>query len=71
MRAFIGVLAKLRALLRQRAVVYVVRGFAVLSGLLRNQENFVLSFYRPQGLKLRETLRDGPWSALVLERGRG
>jgi ribosomal protein L11 methyltransferase len=47
------------------------RGFAVLSGLLRNQENFVLSFYRTQGLNLRETLRDGYWSALVLERGRG
>jgi ribosomal protein L11 methyltransferase len=47
------------------------RGVAVLSGLLRNQENFVLSFYRVQGLKLREALRDGPWSALVLERGRG
>jgi len=47
------------------------RGIAVLSGLLRNQENFVLSFYRAQSLGLRETLRDGPWSALVLERGRG
>ena len=47
------------------------RGFAVLSGLLRNQENLVLSFYRALGLNLRETLRDGPWSALVLKRGRG
>jgi ribosomal protein L11 methyltransferase len=47
------------------------RGLAVLSGLLRNQENLVLSFYRAQGLRLRETLRDGPWSALVLERSRG
>jgi ribosomal protein L11 methyltransferase len=47
------------------------RGIAVLSGLLRNQENLVLSFYRAQGLTLRETLRDGPWSALVLERSRG
>jgi ribosomal protein L11 methyltransferase len=46
-------------------------GIAVLSGLLRNQENLVLSFYRAQGLKLRGALRDGPWSALVLERGRG
>jgi ribosomal protein L11 methyltransferase len=46
-------------------------GIAVLSGLLRNQENLVLSFYRAQGLKLRESLRDGPWSALVLERRRG
>jgi len=47
------------------------RGIAVLSGLLRSQENFVLSFYRAHGLNLEETLRDGPWSALVLERGRG
>jgi ribosomal protein L11 methyltransferase len=46
------------------------RGIAVLSGLLRNQENLVLSFYRAQGLVLRQTLRDGPWSALVLERRR-
>jgi ribosomal protein L11 methyltransferase len=47
------------------------RGLAVLSGLLRDQENLVLSFYRPQGLSLRRALRDGPWSALVLERARG
>jgi ribosomal protein L11 methyltransferase len=40
----------------------------VLSGLLTWQENLVLSFYRPHGLILRETRRDGPWSALVLER---
>jgi ribosomal protein L11 methyltransferase len=40
----------------------------VLSGLLRNQENLVLSYYRPQGLVLEEVLRDGPWSALVLRR---
>ena len=43
-------------------------GTAVLSGLLRNQENLVLSFYRAQGLRFRRALRDGPWSALVLER---
>jgi ribosomal protein L11 methyltransferase len=43
-------------------------GTLVLSGLLRWQENLVLSFYRPQGLVLRHIRRDGPWSALVLER---
>src|SRR5690242_15270644 len=43
-------------------------GTLVLSGLLRNQENLVVSFYTPHGLKLRERRRDGPWSALVLER---
>jgi ribosomal protein L11 methyltransferase len=43
-------------------------GLAILSGLLRNQENVVLGFYRALGLTLRQTLRDGPWSALVLAR---
>ena len=43
-------------------------GIAVLSGLLRNQENLVLSFYRALGLTLVRSLRDGPWSALVLTR---
>jgi ribosomal protein L11 methyltransferase len=46
-------------------------GILVLSGLLRWQENLVLSFYRAQGLTLREIRRDGAWSALVLERPRG
>ena len=46
-------------------------GVVVLSGLLRNQENLVLSFYRTQGLIFRRALRQGPWSALVLERNRG
>lgn len=43
-------------------------GTVVLSGLLRWQENLVASFYRPHGLILRAVRRDGPWSALVLER---
>jgi ribosomal protein L11 methyltransferase len=43
-------------------------GTIVLSGLLRWQENAVLAFYRPHGLVLRNISRDGPWSALVLER---
>jgi ribosomal protein L11 methyltransferase len=43
-------------------------GRAILSGLLRNQENVVLGFYRALGLTLHRTLRDGPWSALVLAR---
>jgi ribosomal protein L11 methyltransferase len=44
------------------------RGILVLSGLLRWQENVVLCFYRPHGLTLHKIRRDGPWSALVLER---
>jgi ribosomal protein L11 methyltransferase len=43
-------------------------GILVLSGLLRWQENLVLSFYRAQGLTLREIRRDGAWSALVLRK---
>ncbi|MGH6890045.1 MAG: 50S ribosomal protein L11 methyltransferase [Rhizomicrobium sp.] len=43
-------------------------GLLLLSGLLRWQENLVLSFYRPHGLRLREARRDGNWSALLLER---
>ena len=43
-------------------------GVLVLSGLLRNQENLVVSYYAPHGLILRARRRDGPWSALVLER---
>lgn len=45
-------------------------GVLVLSGLLRNQENLVVSFYTPHGLILRARRRDGPWSALVLEKPR-
>ena len=40
----------------------------VLSGLLNNQEQMVRSFYHP--LRLRERRRQGPWSALVLEKPR-
>lgn len=43
-------------------------GALVLSGLLRWQENLVLSFYRPQGLVLRAIRRQNMWSALVLEK---
>jgi ribosomal protein L11 methyltransferase len=43
-------------------------GMLVLSGLLTNQENLVVSFYTPHGLILRVRRRDGPWSALVLEK---
>ncbi|MBI3676275.1 MAG: 50S ribosomal protein L11 methyltransferase [Proteobacteria bacterium] len=43
-------------------------GVTILSGLLQWQENLVLSFYRPFGLILRNIRRDGPWSALVLQK---
>ena len=41
----------------------------VLSGLLHNQENMVLSFYHR--LRFQNRHRQGPWSALVLEKPRG
>ncbi|HEY4943601.1 MAG TPA: 50S ribosomal protein L11 methyltransferase [Rhizomicrobium sp.] len=43
-------------------------GLLVLSGLLTWQENMVVSFYTPHGLTLRARRRDGPWTALVLEK---
>ncbi|HEX4302964.1 MAG TPA: 50S ribosomal protein L11 methyltransferase [Rhizomicrobium sp.] len=43
-------------------------GMLVLSGLLTWQENMVVSFYTPHGLILRKRHRDGPWTALVLEK---
>ena len=52
----------------QMAAAVALGGVLVLSGLLRWQENLVASFYRPHGLKLRLVRRDGPWSALELER---
>jgi ribosomal protein L11 methyltransferase len=43
-------------------------GTLVLSGLLANQEKMLLSFYHK--LRFRRGWRDGPWSALVLEKAR-
>jgi len=43
-------------------------GTLILAGLLRWQENLVLAYYRPHRLKLRARVRDGSWSALLLER---
>jgi ribosomal protein L11 methyltransferase len=45
-------------------------GTLVLSGLLEWQENLVLSFYRPHGLRLVTIRREHHWSALILERPR-
>ena len=43
-------------------------GTVLLSGLLRNQENLVLSFYRTQNLVFSRALRKGPWSTLLLHK---
>ncbi|MDE2182793.1 MAG: 50S ribosomal protein L11 methyltransferase [Alphaproteobacteria bacterium] len=50
------------------ARLLMAEGTLVLSGLLAWQEKQVLSVYRPLGLTLRRVRRDGPWSALVMER---
>lgn len=52
----------------QIAHVLARGGNLILSGLLTWQENLVLGFYRPHGIVLRARRRDGPWSALILER---
>lgn len=52
----------------QICAVLAHNGTLVLSGLLHWQENLVLSFYRPHGLKVTEIRRDGSWSALVLQK---
>jgi ribosomal protein L11 methyltransferase len=51
-------------LARQIVAALKPGGTLVLSGLLHNQENMVLSYYHP--LRLVQRRRDGPWSALVL-----
>ena len=43
-------------------------GTVLLSGLLRDQENLVLGFYRSQNLVFSAALRKGPWSALLLHK---
>ena len=35
---------------------------------VRDQEQWVLSYYRSYGLVFSRALREGPWSALVLRR---
>ena len=54
------------------AITQVVErgGWLVMSGLLRWQENLVLSFYHPRGLVLRDIRRQNMWSALVLEKAK-
>lgn len=44
-------------------------GTLILSGLLNEQENMVLSAHRAQGLYLVRRMRRGKWSILILRRG--
>lgn len=43
-------------------------GMAILSGLLQSQARLVLTAHRRQGLVLEGTVREGPWTTLVLRR---
>lgn len=43
-------------------------GVLILSGLLNEQENMVLAAHRAVGLRLRQRIRRGKWSVLVLAR---
>jgi ribosomal protein L11 methyltransferase len=56
----------LTRLARQITAALAPGGTLILSGLLHNQEKMLLSFYNR--LRLVRRRRDGPWSALVLEK---
>jgi ribosomal protein L11 methyltransferase len=43
-------------------------GIAILAGLLSTQARFVLAAHRRAGLVLERTLREGPWTTLVVRR---
>lgn len=45
-------------------------GIAVLSGLMRDEEDMLLGAYTRVRLKKRRVMRDGPWSALILSKPR-
>lgn len=45
-------------------------GIAVLSGLMRDEEDVVLRAYTRSALKKTRIMRDGPWSALILSKPR-
>jgi ribosomal protein L11 methyltransferase len=56
----------LTRLARDISAAVMPGGTLVLSGLLHNQEKMVVSFYHT--LRLKSIRRDGPWSAIVLEK---
>ncbi|MGQ0742064.1 MAG: 50S ribosomal protein L11 methyltransferase [Alphaproteobacteria bacterium] len=45
-------------------------GIAVLSGLMRDEEETILRAYGRRGLERVRVMRDGPWSALILSKPR-
>jgi ribosomal protein L11 methyltransferase len=60
-----GPLTKLAKML---AAALAPGGIAVLSGLMRDEEDMLLRAYARTRLKKRRIMRDGPWSALVLQK---
>jgi len=64
-----NILAKpLIRLARPMAARLAPGGYAILAGLLVEQERLVLQAYRRQGLALAQRIRRGEWSTLVLKR---
>lgn len=53
---------------REAAMKLAPGGTLILSGLMTDQENMVLSAYRMQGLYLLKRMRRGKWSVLVLRK---
>lgn len=60
----------LMKLARPMAAALAPGGIAVLSGLMRDEEDMLLRAYGRSGLKKRRIMRDGPWSALILSKPR-
>lgn len=62
-----NILAKpLMRMARDAADKLAPGGTLILSGLMNDQENMVMSAYRMQGLYLKKRMRRGKWSILVL-----
>jgi ribosomal protein L11 methyltransferase len=53
---------------REAAAKLAPGGTLILSGLMNDQENMVMSAYRMQGLHLVRRMRRGKWSILVLKK---
>ncbi len=67
---FANILARpLAAMAQELAVNLAPGGIAILSGLLRSQERFVLTAHRRHGVWLRDRIHMGAWTTLVLQKG--
>lgn len=67
---FANILARpLAAMAHELALNLAPGGIAILSGLLRSQERFVLTAHRRHGLWLCDRIHMGGWTTLVLQKG--